>query len=883
VWLEKAIRNWWRQWRTDAELDAEVHGYIELLAQEKIHSGMSATAAQREAKMELGGVEQVKEKVREIRVGRFLETLWQDIRFGARMLRKNPGFTIIVALTLALGIGANTAIFSVIESVLLRPLPYDHPEGLIEVWNTYLPSVPLGGLSPGDFQDWQKRATTVSELAAYSWVQQGANLTGDGDPQRVEISYATSNLFSMLGEKAVAGRLFMSEEDRRGAAPVVVLTHRFWQSRFGGDPGVVGRAVILDGLQYTVVGVLAEDSSLLDSSDLWMPLGQYPDNLSEHTYHQIVGLARLRLGVKIAQARAEFEALNRQSAIAYPAQHKNFGVVVRPMQDPSASQIRQSLLVLFAAVGLVLLIACTNIVNLLLARNTAREKEIALRTALGANQGRLVRQLLTESMLLALLGGGLGIGLAAAGVKFLGAVAPANLTAVHEAHLGAAVLLFTAVLCLVVGIVCGLLPALQVRKTNVNIALKQGNRGSGTLANRRLHNLLVVSEIALALVPLVGAGLLLRSLHHLLNVSPGFRTDHLLSMHIPQAVTPPAQLSKLTPAQQRQLTEKQSLQFLQIVERVEGLAGVESAAGIDVLPLASHLKQASRFVIEGRPIPDAGVRPLAEIRTVSPGYFSTVGVPLLSGRTVGQTDWSGLDIDINGGMSRRFWPHGDALGKRINLCSLDPKPCWVAIVGIVGDVHQFGLDAAPTYDVYFCGGWTPYLMIRTASDPHQVSAAAAGVIRKVDPALPVGNVMTMDELLSDSVSPRRFSATLTGIFAALALVLAAVGIYGVVSYSVAQRTSELGLRMALGAQKGDVFRLVVGQGLKLTSIGICIGLAASLGLMRLMASQLYGVSATDPLTFAVVSIALAIVALAACYVPARRAMRVDPMTALRHE
>ena len=883
MWLTNAVRNFWRKRRAETELDEEVRGYAELLAEEKIRNGVNARQARREAAMELGGVEQVKEQVRDVRAGHFFETLWQDIHFGARMLRKNPGFTIVAVLTLALGIGANTAIFSVIESVLLRPLPYDHPESLIEVWNTYLPSVPLGGLSPGDFQDWQKRATTVSELAAYSWVQQGANLTDDGDPQRVEVSYATSNLFPMLGEKAVTGRLFMSGEDRPGAAPVVVLTYRFWQSRFGGNPGVIGHTVTLDGLHYMIVGVLAGDSGLLDSADVWMPLGQYPDNLTEHTYHEIVGLARLKPGVKIALARAEFEALNRQSALAYPAEHKNFGIVVRPMQDPSAAQMRQSLLVLFAAVGLVLLIACANIVNLLLARNAAREKEIALRTALGANQGRLVRQLLTESMLLSLFGGGLGIGLAAAGVRFLGAVAPTNLTAVHRAHLDAAVLLFTVALCLIVGIVCGLLPTLQVRKTNVNIALKQGNRGSGALASRRLHNLLVVSETALALVPLVGAGLLLRSLHDLLDVSPGFRPDHVLTMFIPQAAIPPAQLSKLTTAQQTQLAQKQSLQFGQIVQRVEGLPGVKSAAGINVLPLASQLQSASRFVIEGRPIPDAGVRPLAEVRIVSPGYFSTVGIPLLGGRALREEDWKGRNIDINDAMSRRFWPHGDAIGKRINLCSLKPTPCWWSIIGVVGNVHQFDLDAAPTYDVYFTGGWTPYLVIRTASDPRQVAAAAVGVIRKVEPALPVGNVMTMDELLAGSVSPRRFSAVLTGIFAGLALLLAAVGIYGVISYGVTQRTHEIGLRMALGAQKRDVFRLVVGQGLKLTSIGICIGLAASLGLMRLMASQLYGVSAADPLTFAGMAIVLAVVALAACYIPARRAMRMDPMTALRYE
>jgi predicted permease len=810
-------------------------------------------------------------------------TLLQDLRYGLRMLRKSLGFTAVAVLTLALGIGANTAIFSVIESVLLRPLPYDHPENLIEIWNTYLPTVPLGGLSPGDYADWQRAATTVSEMAGYAWVQQGANLTGDGNPQRVELSYATSSLFPMLGVKPAVGRLFLPEEDRLGSAAAVILSYRFWQSRFGADPGVIERTVTLDGLRYTIIGVLSGSSHLLDSPDMWMPLGQFPDNLSEHVHHELVGIARLKPGVKITQARLEFEALNRRSAIAYPAEHKNFGVEVRPIQDASAAQMRQSLLVLFAAVGLVLLIACANIVNLLLARNAAREKEIALRTALGANQWRLVRQLLTESMLLALLGGGLGIVLATVGVKILGAVAPANLAVLQQTPLDGAVFLFTIAVCVIVGIACGLLPALQMRNANVNIALKQGSKGSGAISGRRLHNLLVVSEIALTLVPLVGAGLLLRSLQELLNVSPGFRADHVLSMHIPQASIPPAQFSKLTPAQQTQLIQKQSLQFQQIVEQVEGLPGVKSAAGIDLLPLATELKQASRFVLEGRPIPDAGVRPLAEFRTVTPGYFSTVGIPLLSGRTLRQEDWNGLYIDINETMARHFWSQGDAIGKRINLCSLDPQPCWVSIVGIVGNVHQFGLDAPPTYDVYFSGGWTPYLLIHTGSDPHRVALAAADIVHKIDPALPVGDVTTLDAVLSSTVSPRRFSAVLIGIFAGLALSLAAVGIYGVMSYMVGKRTNEIGIRLALGAQPGDVLRLVVAHGAKLALLGIGIGIAGALALTRLIANLLFQVKPADPATFVAVAAVLTFVALTACCIPARRAMKIEPIEALRYE
>ncbi|MFZ0638986.1 MAG: ABC transporter permease [Candidatus Acidiferrales bacterium] len=883
MWLKNAVRNWRRRRRADAELDEEVHGYVEMLADEKVKRGVETRQAQREAQIELGGVEQVKERTREARAGHFLETLWQDVRYGARQLRRSPGFTIVAVLTLALGIGANTAIFSVIEGVLLRPLPYDHPENLVEIWNTYLPTVPLGGLSPGDFQDWRRTATTVSEMAGYSWIQQGFNLTGDGDPQRVQVSYATSNLFPMLGIRPAAGRMFVPDEDRPGSAPIVLLTHRFWQSHFGADPGVVGRTVTLDDVRYTVAGVLPANSHLLDSPDLWMPLGQFADDLSEHIHHEIVAIARVKPGAQIAQTRAEFEALNRQSAIAYPKEHKNFGVEVRPMQDSSAAELRSDLLVLFGVVGLVLLIACANIVNLLLARNAVREKEMALRTALGANPWRLTRQLLTESMLLSLMGGLLGLLLATVGVRVLGSAVPANLATVREAGVNGTVVVFTVFVCVMAGIACGLLPALQARAANVNAILKQASKSSGTLSSRKLHNLLVISEIALALIPLVGAGLLLRSLHELLNVSPGFRADHVLTMYVPQAALPPAQLSKLTTAQQQQLNQKQSLQFEQIIEQVKGLPGVKSAAGIDLLPLASELRQASRFVIEGQPIPDAGVRPLAEFRTVTPGYFSVVGIPLLSGRTLRQEDWNGLYVDINEAMARRFWPQGNAIGKRINFCSFDPRPCWISIAGVVGNVHQFGLDAAPTYDVYFTGGWTPYLAIRTASDPHRIAAATASLIHKIDPALPVTKTMTMDEVLSSTMSGRRFSAALIGIFAGLALLLAAVGIYGVMSYMVGKRTNEIGIRMALGAQPRDVLRLVIGHGAKLALLGIGIGIAGALALTRLMANLLFQVKPADPATFAGVAIVLMTVALTACYIPARRAMKVDPMTALRYE
>jgi len=877
---------WYRRRAREADLERELRDHLELEAEEQGAAGLSPREAAYAAHRALGNTLKIEEDVRAAWGFRWFETFVQDVGFAFRMLRKSAGFTAVAVLTLALGIGANSAMFSVIENVLLRPLPYDHPQQLIEVWNTYLPAVPLGGLSPGDFQDWRTQATTVSAMGGFSWDESGANLTGDESPARVKINYASANLFPMLGVKPAVGRFFLPAEDRPGSAPIVTLSHHFWQSRFGSDPGVLGRVVTLDGLRYTIVGVLPGHSGVLDSPDLWMPLGQYSDYpLTNHTYHPIEAIARLKPGVTIAQARAEFESLNRQSAIAYPAQHKGFGVLVRPLQNPAAAQMRQSLLVLFAAVGLVLLIACANIVNLLLARNAAREKEIAVRIAIGASSRRLMQQLLTESILLALAGGALGIALAAAGVKLLGALAPANLSAVQTSHLNGVVFLLTLAVCVLVGIACGLLPALQVRKTNVNAALKQGSKGSGAFSARKLHNLVVVFEIALALVPLIGAGLLLRSLHDLLNVSPGFRADHLLTMHVPMASMSTDAYNKMARAQRQDATEKRGLEFLQIVQEVDALPSVKSAAGIGVLPLGSQIQyqSASRFVIENRPIPDAGVRPIVQTRVITPGYFSTVGVPLFRGRTLTQEDWNSSNIDIDEAMARRFWPHGDALGKRINLCSLERTPCWFSIVGVVGNVHQFGLDGAPTYDAYYCGGWTAYLLIRTSSDPRLITFAATNVIHKIDPMLPVDAVSTMDEILSDTLSPRRFSALLIGIFAALALSLAAIGIYGVMSYMVGKRASEIGIRMALGAQPRDALRLIVGHGAKLGLCGIVVGVVGALLLTRLMTSLLYGVHASDPLTFIAISALLMLVALTACYIPARRAMHVDPVTALSYE
>jgi putative ABC transport system permease protein len=812
-----------------------------------------------------------------------MENLWQDLRHGLRALRKSPGFTAVAVLTLGLGIGANTAIFSVVENVLLRSLPYADPGRLVEIWNTYLPQFPQASLSGGDFQDFKREAASFSGMGCYVDIPDGLNLTGEGDAQRIETRYVTSGLFELLGIRPAAGRTFTSEEDKPGEAPVVMASHQLWQSRFGMDPKVIGRRVMLDGHGYTLVGVLPAGFRLAPTTDMWMPFGQYGDDLTSHLHHPCNVVGRLKPGVSKVQAQAELVTLNHQEEQAFPDTHKSWGILVTPMENPSAVKMRVALLILLGAVGLVLLVACTNIVNLLLARNAVRRREIAVRVALGASRSRLLRQLLTESVVLSFLGGALGLILASAGFRVLGSFVPADLASVRETGLNVWVLGFTLGVSLLVGMACGLVPALQTLKQDLHSVLKEGSRTTGAAGGQKLRSFLVVSEIALALIPLIGAGLLIRSLHRLIEVDPGFQRDHLLAMEVNLPQLTFTEQVKLTTAQQIELNNKQALQFDGLAEKIQELPGVKAVGGINVLPLGTAIRAASRFVIDGQPLPANGARPIAETRLINPGYFAAMRIPLRMGRGLDAHDYGAQNLVVNEAIAKRFFGGGDVLGKRVNLCSLDPTPCWNTIVGVVGNVHQYGLEAAPTLDMYFAGGWPRYTVIRTSSDPEALAQAAIGKVHSFDASLPVTHVMTIDSLLEESVSSRRFSTFLLGVFAVLALLLAAVGIYGVMSYLVSMRTNEIGMRMALGAQPKDIWKLVIGRGARLALAGVAFGLLGSFLLTKLISSLLYGVKPTDPLTFSGVALLLVMVALLACYVPARRAMRVDPMVALRYE
>ena len=809
--------------------------------------------------------------------------IWHDLRHACRMLRRTPAFTLAAVLTLALGIGANTAIFSIVESVLLRPLPYRNPSQLVQLANSYPPLLPQAPNSAGDFQDFRQRAQTFASMAADIDTPRGLNLTGEGEPARLEMRYATSGLFPMLGVRWAAGRGFTAADDHPGAPLTVLISHQLWRQRFASNPKVVGRTLTLDGRGYTVAGVLPEDFRLAPSTDVWLPIGEYDVGPDPYRYHEFNIIGRLKPGVRIEQAQAELNALNAQQQRAYPDTHKNFGVSVMPLENPEARKMRTALLILLGAVGLVLLVACANFANLLMTRNAARQRELAARVALGANRRRLLSHLLTESITLALAGGMGGILLAKAGLRIMRALVPPDFGSLNDTGLNLWVLGFTLMLSLLSGIACGLIPALQAAKIDVHSMLKDGLRVTGAPAKQAARRTLVVSEIAISLILLTGAGLLIRSLQRLLEVNPGFRADHVLALEIDRPQLSPAQQGKLTNDQRIAALNQASMAYERMLQRIRALPGVEAAGGISVLPLGTALQSASRFLVEGQPVPADGTRPVAETRSVSPGYFAAMRIPLRQGRFLDAHDSGSQNVLINQAFADRFWPGGNAIGKRFNMCSLAPEPCWTVVVGVTGNVHQYGLEAAPTFDSYGAVGWQRYTVIRTASNPILLAQTVITQIHKFDSTLPVTHVMTLDRLLSESVVSRRLSTFLLELFAGLALALATIGIYAVMSYAVRQRTNEIGVRVALGAQPGNIRRLVIASGARLMLAGLAIGLAGALALTKFLSALLYGVAATDPITFGGVALLLASVALLACYLPARQAMRIDPVAALRLE
>lgn len=807
-----------------------------------------------------------------------LSALRQDLRYGVRMLVKNPGFTAVAVLALALGIGANTAIFSVVHAVLLRPLPYKDSERLMHVFRTQ-PPILRGPISRPDFLEWQSQQRVFQEVAAY--YTEAFNLTGPDEAERVGGARVTGNFFSMFAAVPARGRVLLPADDEAGSERVAVVSHGMWQRRFGSDTGLTGKTLTLNGEPYAVVGVAPPDFSFPGRSEIWVPARLAEDKRQRGSNYLRV-VARLGDGVSVEQAQGQMNQVASALAQQYPQNNANLRVTVVPLLEEQVRDIRTVLLILFGAVAFVLLIACTNVANLQLARATVRQKEIAVRTALGASRGRVMSQLLTESVLLALMGGALGVMLAAWGTRLLVALAPPNIPRMKEVGLDPWVLGFTVLVSVLTGLIFGLAPALQVSKTNLNDVLKEGTRGAATGGRRRaaLRRALVVAEIALSLVLIISAGLLLTSIRRLTVVNPGFDPRNLLTANVSLPRKPPGDGAAANPTQE-------TANFLTEVERrIKSLPGVQAVGAINDLPVTGNSSVNGDFSVEGRPAYKPGESPVAEFRFITPDYFRAIGIPLLKGRAFGEADGpqGQVPVVVNETLARRLFPDEDPLGKR--LLVLDGKPH--EIVGVVGDARQWGLDRPPDPEIYFSYaqkalGANTTLVVRTSTEPASLSAGVRNAVREVSRDAPIYVVRTMEQVLAESTAQRRFNTTLMMLFAVVALLMAAIGLYGVISYSVAQRAQEIGVRMALGAQSRNILRMVLWQGTKLALIGIAIGVLAALALTSVLASLLYGVSATDPLTFLGGAVALTVIALLACYVPARRATKIDPMLALRYE
>jgi predicted permease len=799
-----------------------------------------------------------------------MSTLVRDLRFAVRALRRSPGFTAVAVLTLALGIGATSAIFSVVSGVLLRPLPYGQPDRIVVAMHRGRFPV-----APANYFDWRAQSRAYeATAAAQAWgPQREATLTGRGRPEALRALRVTADLLAVLGVRPLLGRGFAPGDDQPGAAPVVVLSHRLWLRRFAGDRGVVGQTLVLDGTAHTVVGVMPPGFVFplfwLKNAELWAPL-DLAARAQDRNGESLRLFARLRPGVTRAEAQAETDGIWRGLAARFPRDTRA-DVVIGPLHDKVVGNVQRPLLVLLAGVGFVLLIGCANVANLLLSRSAARQREIAIRASLGAGRARLVRQLLTESALLALLGGALGVGLCAWGVQALVALAPPDLPRLDAVAVDGPVLAFALAVSLLTGVAFGLAPALRLTTPDLQRSLRAGGRAATDGAGgQRTRGLLVIAEVALALVLLIGGGLMIRSFQRLLAIDPGFRPQGVVAFDVPGRWAPEQRL----PSYQR------------LMARVRALPGVQAAGAINHLPLAGDI-WGRGYVIPGAPLPLPDRQMTAIYRIVAPGYLATMGMTLVRGRDVGEQDGPGAPgvAIVNEAFARATWPGQDPLGKRISVQDGGPDPR--EIVGVVRDVRQRDWSAATQPEMYLAYLQNPSstltLVVRAAGAAEAVVPAVGREIAALDSQLPPARVRVMDDVVADAVGQPRFHLLLLNLFAALALVLAAVGVYGVMAYAVSRRTQEIGVRLALGAPARRVLALVVGQGLRLAAAGVVLGLVAAAATTRLMRALLYEVSPTDPLTFAALALGLLAVSALASYLPARRATRIDPMTALRSE
>lgn len=881
-WLQNSsnwLRSLIRRDTVEHELSDEMRFHIERQVGENLAAGMNPQEARRAAIREFGGIEQIKEECRDTRRVNVLENLLQDIRYGVRMLRKSPSFTFFAVAVLALGIAANSAIFSIADAVLVRPLPYRDSNRLVMVWeDSSAYNFPKDTPAPGNYADWKSRNQVFEDVAAIS--DASFNLTGDGYPEELVGKWVTANLFSVFGATPALGRDFRPEDDVPGAPHVAILSHGLWLRRFGGDPQIVGKEILLNYEKCTVIGVMKRGLQFPDrETELWIPSRFSKEKLANHGNHFLRVVARLKPGVSLKTANANLAIIAQQLEKEHPDSNAKVGAFAVPLREEFAGDVRSAILMLVGAVCFVLLIACANVANLLLSRATGRRREVAMRLTLGATRSRLIQQMLTESILLAILAGAAGLILSVWGTKFLATLIPAGFAPLVGTGVDARVLLFTITISLATGILFGIIPASRVSQFQLAYSLKQGGGQSGVgSGSHKLRDALVICEVALAIVLLAGAALMIRSLQNLYHLDPGFRADHVLVMRTP------------LPRQKYEVFARRTAFYDRVLAQVETLPGVVAAGYTTWVPL-TNVGGATGITIEGKPEPAPGNILIPNTRIISRNYIQTLRMKLIEGRLFEQGDAIGKRpvALINQTMEENYWPGENPISKRFKVGGYSEKSPWITVVGIVADVHQAGLDVPARAEMYLPYqqqdfGYEPeYLAVRTSGDPLLLAEAVRQQIWTVDKEQPVAGVMPLEDLVDENLSTRKMQASLLGGFAGLALLLVTLGIYAVLSFAVTQRTQEIGVRVALGAQQRDILQMIFSQGFKLFLIGAAIGLAAAFALSLAIVHLLFGVSAYDPASFAGVTILLAAVALLACYVPARRATRVDPLVALRYE
>jgi putative ABC transport system permease protein len=876
--LKWRLRALFTRARMENDLDEEVRFHLEKEIEKNVANGMSPDEARYAALRKFGGVDQVKEQSRDTRGIRVFEELVQDLRYSIRMLIKHPGFTFVIVATLALGIGANSAIFSIVNAVLLRPFAYESPGQLVIPGESNTGTRGGSGLSYPNFADWKDDRNLFAAASAVR-SNENYNITGSGEPERLMGRLVSAGFLSLLGVKPLLGRDFLAEDDRQGAAPTVILSYGLWNRRFGSDANIVGKQLTLNGLSYTVIGVTPQSFQYGLDADVTVPIGLSSERFRTRGADPgISAVARLRPGQSLEQAETELNLIYARMEQQYPDSNTGRRCFLTPLHESFVGNVRQPLLILLGAVGLVLLIACANVANLLLVRASSRRREMSVRVALGASRWRIVRQLLTESIFLASIGAVFGVLLANWGTSFIAYQLPDGIPRLNEAHVDARVMIFTLGISIITGVLFGLAPSLQASRLNLTESLKEGDRSSS--GNRqRLRSVLVVCEVALTLTLLVGAGLLIQSFRRVLQVDPGFQSQNLLTMQVSISNPDGRQIATF---------------FQQLQENVRRLPGVKSVAVSNGLPFVTVNNPI--FIILGRPLPEKGQAPGANRYTVSKDYFEAMGIDVSKGRGFGPQDTpdSPPVVIIDEALVQQHFQNEDPIGKRLAQ-STSGTPSF-EIIGVVRHVEQNNLDRQGTLRPQFYLSFDQVslerlpgqvrrinLLTRTTVEPASLASAVRDQITALNKDQAVFNVQTMEQIVSQSVAPRRFSMMLLAVFAIVALALASIGIYGMMSYAVAQRTREIGLRMTLGAQRGAVLRMVIGQGMKLAIVGVVIGLIASVILTRTMKTLLFGVSPTDPVTFVSIAIILTSVALLASWIPARRATKVDPMVALRYE